>query len=115
LEPKFQFGNKEVLFLNGETHAPDRDDSLMLPRRRFVQGIAAAGLAILLDGKFNRAGVEAIANSPIILDGAHFDLALTLDWQVSCTGAASDSLMRGSPQQKKYFRKPEGESLWIFC
>jgi CopA family copper-resistance protein len=45
-------------------------------RRRFVQGVAAAGLAALVEGKFNQAGAETIAHSPAILTGTHFDLAI---------------------------------------
>jgi CopA family copper-resistance protein len=45
-------------------------------RRRFVQGVAVAGLAALVEGKFNLAGAETIAHSPAILTGTHFDLAI---------------------------------------
>jgi CopA family copper-resistance protein len=45
-------------------------------RRHFVQGVAAAGLATLVEGKFNQAGAETIAHSPAILTGTHFDLAI---------------------------------------
>jgi CopA family copper-resistance protein len=45
-------------------------------RRGFVQGIAAAGVAALVEGKFNQAGAETIAHSPAILTGTHFDLAI---------------------------------------
>jgi CopA family copper-resistance protein len=54
----------------------ERDDSLPLTRRRFVQGVAVAGLAALVEGKLNQAAAEAIAQSPPILTGAHFDLAI---------------------------------------
>ena len=52
------------------------DDSLTLTRRRFVQGVAVAGLAALVEGKFNQAGAETIPHAPAILTGTHFDLAI---------------------------------------
>jgi CopA family copper-resistance protein len=45
-------------------------------RRRFIQGVAAAGLAALVEGRFNQAGAETIGHSPAILTGTHFDLAI---------------------------------------
>jgi CopA family copper-resistance protein len=45
-------------------------------RRGFVQGVAAAAVATLIEGKFNQAGAETIAHSPAILTGTHFDLAI---------------------------------------
>ena len=61
-------------FIKGEMHTLEGADSLTLPRRRFVQGIAAAGLATFLEGRFNQADAEAVAHSPTILTGTHFDL-----------------------------------------
>ena len=55
---------------------PEPDDSLTVTRRRFVQGIAAAGLATLVEGKFSQASAETIAHSPSVLTGNHFDLAI---------------------------------------
>ncbi len=57
-------------------HIPEADDSLTLTRRRFVQGIAAAGLAALVEAKFSQANAETIAHSPSVLTGNHFDLAI---------------------------------------
>lgn len=54
-------------------HMLEREDSLTLTRRRFVQGVAVAGLAALVEGKFNQAGAETIARSPAILTRTHFD------------------------------------------
>jgi len=48
-------------------------------RRGFFQGIAGAGVAALVAGKFNQAGAETIAHSPAILTGTHFDLAINHD------------------------------------
>jgi len=53
---------------------PGRD--LTLTRRRFVQGVAAAGVAAFVGGNFTRADAEAIAQTPPILTGNHFDLAI---------------------------------------
>ena len=53
---------------------PGRD--LTLTRRRFVQGVAAAGVAAFVGGNFIRADAEAIAQTPTILTGNHFDLAI---------------------------------------
>ena len=49
---------------------------LTLTRRRFVQGVAAAGVAAFVGGNFIRAEAEAIAQTPPILTGNHFDLAI---------------------------------------
>jgi CopA family copper-resistance protein len=53
---------------------PGRD--LILTRRRFVQGVAAAGVAAVVGGNFIRADAEAIGQTPPILTGNHFDLAI---------------------------------------
>jgi len=45
-------------------------------RRGFFQGVAAAAVATLVEGKFNQAGAETIHHSPPILAGTHFDLAI---------------------------------------
>jgi CopA family copper-resistance protein len=63
-------------FIKSQEHRPERDDSLILTRRHFVQGVTAAGLAALVGGKFNQASAETIAHSPAILTGNHFDLAI---------------------------------------
>jgi CopA family copper-resistance protein len=54
-------------------------------RRHFVQGVAAAGLAALVEGKFHQAGAETIAHAPPVLTGNHFDLAIEPD-HVDFTG-----------------------------
>jgi len=59
-----------------EVHMPEADDSLTLTRRHFVRGVAAAGLAALVEGAFNQTGAETIAHSPSILTGNNFDLAI---------------------------------------
>jgi hypothetical protein len=63
-------------FIQSEAHTPDREVSLILTRRRFVQGVAVAGLATSVQGKFNQAGAETISHSAPILTGNHFDLAI---------------------------------------
>ena len=55
---------------------PERDHSLALTRRRFVQGVAAVGLAALVDGKVNLASAETSAHAPSVLTGNHFDLTI---------------------------------------
>jgi CopA family copper-resistance protein len=45
-------------------------------RRGFVQGIAVAGMAALVEGEFNKVEAKTIAQSPAILTGTHFDLAI---------------------------------------
>ena len=45
-------------------------------RRGFVQGIAAVGVAALVEGTLNHAEAKTIAQSPAILTGTHFDLAI---------------------------------------
>jgi FtsP/CotA-like multicopper oxidase with cupredoxin domain len=65
-----------MMSVKDEMHMPEADDSLTLTRRRFVQGVAAAGLAALVEGTFNQAGAETIAHSPSILTGNNFDLAI---------------------------------------
>jgi CopA family copper-resistance protein len=62
--------------IKGEAHTPETDDSLILTRRRFVQGVTAAGLAALVGGKFNQARAETIPHSSPVLMGNHFDLAI---------------------------------------
>jgi hypothetical protein len=63
-------------FIKSEAHTPDREVSLILTRRRFVQAVAVAGLATSVQGKFNQAGAETISHSAPILTGNHFDLAI---------------------------------------
>ncbi len=49
---------------------------MSLNRRHFIQGVAAVGLATLVEGKFNQASAQTIAHSPSTLTGNHFDLAI---------------------------------------
>jgi CopA family copper-resistance protein len=55
---------------------PKRHHSLTLTRRRFVQGVAAVGIAAVVEGKFNQADAEVIDHSPSVLTGNHFDLTI---------------------------------------
>jgi CopA family copper-resistance protein len=54
----------------------EKDHSLTLTRRRFVQGVAAVGVAAAVEGKFNQADAEVIDHSPSVLTGNHFDLTI---------------------------------------
>ena|ERR1700686_5253012 len=56
--------------------AAERDHSLALPRRRFVQGVGAVGLAALVEGKITLVSAETSAHAPSVLTGNHFDLAI---------------------------------------
>src|ERR1700740_526623 len=56
--------------------AQERGHSSTVTRRRFVQGVAAAGLAALVEGKFKQARAETLPHAPPILTGNHFDLAI---------------------------------------
>src|ERR1700745_2035331 len=62
--------------MKGEMHTPRTDDNSTLTRRRFVQGVAAVGLAGLVDGNLNLASAETSAHAPAVLTGKHFDLSI---------------------------------------
>jgi CopA family copper-resistance protein len=66
-------------------HTPKTNDNSTLTRRRFVQGVAAVGIAALAEGKFNQASAATIAHSPTVLTGNHFDLAIE-PYHVDFTG-----------------------------
>ena len=55
---------------------PEKDPSLTLTRRRFVQGAAAVGIAALVEGKVTLANAETSAHEAPVLTGNHFDLAI---------------------------------------
>src|SRR6266404_8569432 len=77
-------------------HMQETDDNSTPTRRHFVQGVAAAGLAALVEGKFNQAGAETIARSPSVLTGNHLDLAIEAH-QVNFTGRrVKATLVNGS-------------------
>jgi len=71
--------------IKSEMHTPETDHSFTLTRRRFVQGIAASGVAAFVGGKFNLAAAETTSHSPPVLTGNHFDLAIEAH-QVDFTG-----------------------------
>jgi FtsP/CotA-like multicopper oxidase with cupredoxin domain len=84
------------MFVKNEMHTPKADDISTPTRRRFVQGIAATGLAALVEGQFNQAGAETIAHSPSVLTGNHFDLTIEAH-QVNFTGRrVKATLVNGS-------------------
>jgi FtsP/CotA-like multicopper oxidase with cupredoxin domain len=72
-------------FFKRETHKPHVDNTLRLTRRCFVQGVAAAGLVAVTGQSFNRVHAETIPQSPSVLTGTHFDLAIE-PHQVNFTG-----------------------------
>jgi CopA family copper-resistance protein len=57
-------------------HAPETDDRLTVTRRCFLQGVAAAGLAALVEEKINQADAETMAHEPSVLTGNHVDLTI---------------------------------------
>lgn len=88
------------------------DDNLMLTRRRFVQGVAVAGLAALVEGKFNQAGGETIARSPAILTGTHFDLAIE-HYEVDFTGRRRKAIKINGSLPGPTLRWREGDTVTI--
>src|SRR5258708_40341978 len=69
---------------------PEKDHSLTLTRRRFVQGVAAVGIAAVVAGEFNQADAEVIDHSPSVLTGNHFDLTIKphhVDFTGRCANA----------------------------
>jgi FtsP/CotA-like multicopper oxidase with cupredoxin domain len=70
---------------------PEKDHSLKLTRRRFVQGVAVVGIAAVVDGKFDQAAAEVINHSPPILTGNHFDLTIE-PHHVNFTGRRVEAL-----------------------
>ena len=63
-------------FFKGEAHKLHPKNRLRLTRRCFVQGLAAAGLVAVTERGFNRAHAETIPQSPSVLTGTDFDLAI---------------------------------------
>ena len=81
-------------------------------RRRFVQGIAAAGLAALVEGKFNQAGAETIAQSPPILTGTHFDLAIKTH-QADFTGRRTKAIKINGSLPGPTLKWREGDTVTV--
>ena len=99
-------------FIKGEAKTPETDDSLTLTRRRFVQGVAAAGLAALVEGTFNQAGAETIAHSPPILTGNHFDLAIE-PYHVDFTGRRVKALAINGSLPGPTLKWREGDTVTV--
>lgn len=100
-------------FVKGETHTTEAgDENWILTRRRFVQGVAVAGLAALVEGKFNQAGAETIACSPAILTGTHFDLAIE-HHEVDFTGRRRKAIKINGSLPGPTLRWREGDTVTI--
>jgi len=81
-------------------------------RRGFFQGIAGAGVAALVAGKFNQAGAETIAHSPAILTGTHFDLAINHDL-VDFTGRRVKAIKINGSLPGPTLKWREGDSVTV--
>ena len=81
-------------------------------RRGFVHGVAAAGLAALVEGKFNRADAETIAQSPPILTGTHFDLAIEIH-QADFTGRRRKAIKINGSLPGPTLKWREGDTVTI--
>ncbi len=91
---------------------PERDHSLILTRRHFVQGVAAAGLAAFVEGRFNQAGAETIAHSPSVLTGNHFELAIEAH-QVNFTGRRVKAIAINGSSPGPTLKWREGDTVTI--
>jgi CopA family copper-resistance protein len=91
---------------------PERDDCLTLTRRRFLQGVAATGLAALVDGKFNPAVAEMTPNSPTLLTGDHFDLAIE-PHHVNFTGRRAKAIKINGSLPGPTLKWREGDTVTI--
>ena len=83
-----------------------------LTRRRFVQGIAAAGVAAFIEGKFSRADAETISHSPSVLTGNHFDLAIEPHY-VDFTGRRVKAIKINGSLPGPTLKWREGETVTI--
>src|SRR6201988_2895299 len=81
-------------------------------RRRFFQGVAAAGLATLVEGKFNQARAETLPHSPAILTGTHFDLAIE-PHEVDFTGKRRKAIKINGSLPGPTLKWREGETVTI--
>jgi FtsP/CotA-like multicopper oxidase with cupredoxin domain len=88
------------------------DDGFTLTRRRFVQGVTAAGLAALVEGNFSRAGAETIAHSPSVLTGNQFDLAIKAH-QVDFTGRRVKAIAVNGSSPGPTLKWHEGDTVTV--
>jgi FtsP/CotA-like multicopper oxidase with cupredoxin domain len=91
---------------------PVRDHSLTLTRRRFVQGIAAVGVAAIAEGKFKQADAEVIDNSHPVLTGNHSDLAVA-PHQVDFTGLRAKAIKINGSLPGPTLKWREGETVTV--
>src|ERR1700740_1432049 len=91
---------------------PERDHSLTLTRRRLVQGVAAVGLAALVDGKLNLASAQTSAHAPSVLTGKHFDLAIEAH-QVDFTGRRVKAIKMNGTLPGPTLKWREGDTVTI--
>jgi FtsP/CotA-like multicopper oxidase with cupredoxin domain len=81
-------------------------------RRGFVQRIAAAGVAAMVEGKFNRADAETIAHSPSVLTGTHFDLAIETH-QADFTGRRTKAITINGSLPGPTLKWREGDTVTV--
>ena len=91
---------------------PERDHSLTLTRRRFVQGVAAVGLAALVDGKLNLASAQTSAHAPSVLTGNHFDLTIE-PHHVDFTGRRAKAIKINGTLPGPTLKWREGDTVTI--
>jgi CopA family copper-resistance protein len=85
---------------------------MLVSRRGFFQGVAAAGVAALVEGKFNRADAETIAHSPSVLTGTHFDLAIE-PHEVDFTGKRRKAIKINGSLPGPTLKCREGDTVTI--
>ena len=99
-------------FFKRETHKPQVDNTLRLTRRCFVQGVAAAGLVAVTERGFNRVHAETIPQSPSVLTGTHFDLAIE-PHQVNFTGRRVKAIKINGVLPGPTLKWREGETVTV--
>ena len=92
--------------------AQERAHGLTVTRRRFVQGVAAAGVAAFAGGGFNQAEAETIAQSPAIMTGTHFDLAIE-PHEVDFTGKRRKAIKINGSLPGPTLKWREGETVTV--
>jgi FtsP/CotA-like multicopper oxidase with cupredoxin domain len=85
---------------------------LTLTRRRFVQGVAAVGIAAAVEGKFNPADAEVIDHSHSVLTGNHFDLTIE-PHHVDFTGRRTKAIQINGSLPGPTLKWREGETVTI--
>ena len=90
----------------------EKDHSLTLTRRRFVQGVAAVGVAAAVEGKFNQADAEVIDHSPSVLTGNHFDLTIEPHY-ANFTGRRTKAIKINGSLPGPTLKWREGETVTV--